>query len=68
VFATVSHSLTAGVSVAAGILVVIYPLIDVAVSLIAARSQRGSARRSLLAGAATMPLPPPVWPWPRRGA
>jgi uncharacterized membrane protein HdeD (DUF308 family) len=52
VFAAVADSLTAGVTVAAGILVVIYPLIDVAASLIDARSQRGSARRPLLAGAA----------------
>ena len=35
---------------AAGILLVIYPLIDVAASLIDARSQRSSARRPLLAG------------------
>jgi uncharacterized membrane protein HdeD (DUF308 family) len=53
VFAAVSDSLTTGVTVAAGILVVIYPLIDVAASLIDARSQRGSARSLLLAGAAT---------------
>jgi uncharacterized membrane protein HdeD (DUF308 family) len=53
VFAAVSDSLTTGVTVAAGILVVLYPLIDVAASLIDARSQRGSARRLLLAGAAT---------------
>ncbi len=52
VFAAVPDSLTTGVTVAAGILVVIYPLIDVAASLIDARSQRGSARRLLLAGAA----------------
>ena len=52
VFAAVSDSVTTGVTVAAGILVVIYPLIDVAASLIDARSQRGSARRLLLAGAA----------------
>ena len=51
VFAAVSDSLTTGVTVAAGILVVIYPLIDVAASLIDAGSQRGSARRLLLAGA-----------------
>ena len=51
VFAAVSDSLTTGVTIAAGILVVIYPLIDVAASLIDARSQRGSAR-VLLAGAA----------------
>jgi uncharacterized membrane protein HdeD (DUF308 family) len=52
VFVAVSDSLTTGVTVAAGILVVIYPLIDVAASLIDARSQHGSARRLLLAGAA----------------
>jgi uncharacterized membrane protein HdeD (DUF308 family) len=52
VFAVVADSLTTGVTVAAGILVVIYPLIDVAGSLIDARSQQGSARRLLLAGAA----------------
>ena len=52
VFAAVSDSLTTGVTVAAAILVVIYPLIDVAASLIDARRQRGSARRLLLAGAA----------------
>jgi uncharacterized membrane protein HdeD (DUF308 family) len=52
-FAAVSDSLTTGVTVAAGILVVIYPLIDVLASLIDARSERGSARRVLLAGAAT---------------
>jgi uncharacterized membrane protein HdeD (DUF308 family) len=48
VFAAVSDSLT----VAAGILVVLYPLLDVGASLIDARSQRGPARRGLLAGAA----------------
>jgi uncharacterized membrane protein HdeD (DUF308 family) len=53
VFAAVSDSLTTGVTVGAGILVVIYPLIDVVASLIDARSERGSARRVLLAGAAT---------------
>jgi uncharacterized membrane protein HdeD (DUF308 family) len=52
VFAAVSDSLTTGVTVAAGILVVIYPLIDVVASLIDARGQRGSARRVLLGGAA----------------
>jgi uncharacterized membrane protein HdeD (DUF308 family) len=52
VFAAVSDSLTTGVTVAAAILVVLYPLIDVAASLIDARSQRGPARRVLLAGAA----------------
>jgi uncharacterized membrane protein HdeD (DUF308 family) len=52
VFAAVSDSLTTGVTLAAGTLLVIYPLIDVAASLIDARSQHGSARRLLLAGAA----------------
>jgi uncharacterized membrane protein HdeD (DUF308 family) len=52
-FAAVSDSVTTGVTVAAGILVVIYPLIDVAASLIDAQTQRGSARQVLLAGAAT---------------
>lgn len=53
VFVAVADSLTTGVTVAAGILVVIYPLIDVVASLIDARSERGSARQVLLAGAAT---------------
>ena len=48
VFATVADSLTLG----AGVLLVLYPLIDVVASLIDARSQHGSARRLLLAGAA----------------
>ena len=52
VFTAVSDSVTTDVTVAAGILVVIYPLIDVAASLIDARSQHGSARRLLLGGAA----------------
>jgi uncharacterized membrane protein HdeD (DUF308 family) len=52
VFVAVSDSVTTGVTVAAGVLVVLYPLIDVAGSLVDARSQRGSARRLLLAGAA----------------
>ena len=51
-FAAASDSVTTGVTVAAGILVVIYPLIDVAASLIDARTQHGPARRPLLAGAA----------------
>jgi uncharacterized membrane protein HdeD (DUF308 family) len=51
-FAAVADSLTTGVTVAAGILIVIYPLIDVAASLLDARSQHGPARRPLLAGAA----------------
>ena len=48
-FVAVSRSLTAG----AGILLVLYPLIDAVASLIDARTQRGSARRPLLANAAT---------------
>src|SRR4029450_12303815 len=52
VFAAVSHSLTTGVTVGAGVLLVLYPLIDVIASLIDARPQRGSARRLLLPTAA----------------
>jgi uncharacterized membrane protein HdeD (DUF308 family) len=55
-FAAVSDSLTTDVTVAAGILVVIYPLIDLVASLVDARNQRGSARRLLLAGAAVSAL------------
>jgi uncharacterized membrane protein HdeD (DUF308 family) len=51
VFAAASHSLTTGVTVGAGILLVIYPLIDAVASLIDARTQRGSARQLLLANA-----------------
>jgi uncharacterized membrane protein HdeD (DUF308 family) len=53
VFAAASDSLTTGVTVGVGILLVIYPLIDVVASLIDARGQTGSARQILLAGAAT---------------
>jgi uncharacterized membrane protein HdeD (DUF308 family) len=52
VFAAASHSLTTTVTVGAGVLLVIYPLIDVVASLIDARSHHGSARQLLLAGAA----------------
>src|SRR5262245_6580409 len=52
VFAAVSDSVPTDVTVAAGLLVVIDPLIDLAASVIDARSQHGSARRLLLAGAA----------------
>jgi uncharacterized membrane protein HdeD (DUF308 family) len=52
-FAAVADSVTTAVSVAAGVLLVVYPLIDVVASLIDARTQRGSARQILLAGAAT---------------
>ena len=53
VFAAVADSVTTGVTVGAGILLVVYPLIDVIASLFDARSQRGSARRVLLTNAAT---------------
>src|ERR1700761_8257253 len=52
VFAAASHSVTTGVSVGAGVLLVLYPLIDVVGSVIDARGQRGSARRLLLVDAA----------------
>ena len=52
VFATVADSLTTGVTVGAGVLLVFYPLIDVVASLIDARGQDGSARQLLLVGAA----------------
>ena len=45
-FAAAADSLTTEVTVAAAVLVVLYPLID-------ARTQHGSARQILLAGAAT---------------
>ena len=48
VFVAASHSLTVG----AGVLLVVYPLIDVVGSLIDARTQSGSARKLLLADAA----------------
>src|SRR5262245_9713662 len=52
-FAAVADSRTGGVTAAAGILVVLYPLIDAVASLLDARTARGSDRRSLLASAAT---------------
>jgi hypothetical protein len=52
VFAAVSHSVTTGVTVGAGVLLVLYPLIDAIASVIDARTQHGSARRLLLANAA----------------
>jgi uncharacterized membrane protein HdeD (DUF308 family) len=51
-FTVVASASTTGVTLAAGVLLVLYPLIDVAASLIDARSQHGPARRLLLAGAA----------------
>jgi uncharacterized membrane protein HdeD (DUF308 family) len=52
VFAAVSDPLTTDVTVGAGILLVVYPLIDAVASLLDARTQHGSARRVLLANAA----------------
>ena len=52
VFAAVSDSLTTDVTVGAGVLIVLYPLIDAIASVIDARTQRGSARRLLLGDAA----------------
>jgi uncharacterized membrane protein HdeD (DUF308 family) len=51
VFTAVSGSLTTSVTIAAGILLVLYPLIDAVATLIDARSQHGSARRLLLVNA-----------------
>jgi uncharacterized membrane protein HdeD (DUF308 family) len=51
-FAAVSDSVTIDVTVAAGILLVVYPLIDAVASLIDARTQQGPARRPLLGDAA----------------
>ena len=44
VFATVAGSVTTTVPVGVGILLVLYPLIDVAGSLLDARAQHGRAR------------------------
>jgi uncharacterized membrane protein HdeD (DUF308 family) len=51
VFVAVAGSLTTDVTVAAGVLLVIYPLIDAVATLIDARSQHGSARQWLLINA-----------------
>jgi uncharacterized membrane protein HdeD (DUF308 family) len=51
-FAAAAASLTTSVTLGAGILLVLYPLIDAVASLIDARRQHGSARRVLLAGGA----------------
>jgi uncharacterized membrane protein HdeD (DUF308 family) len=53
VFAAVAASLTTNVTVVAGILLVLYPLIDAVATLIDARSQQGSARQWLLINAGT---------------
>jgi uncharacterized membrane protein HdeD (DUF308 family) len=52
VFFAASDSLQTDVTVGVGILLVLYPLIDMIASLIDARNQTGSARRLLLADAA----------------
>ena len=51
VFAALANSLTTGVTIGAGVLLVLYPLSDAAASLIDARSQQGSGRQLLLANA-----------------
>jgi hypothetical protein len=53
VFAVVAASLRTDVTVVAGILLVLYPLIDAAATLLDARSQHGSARQWLLVNAGT---------------
>jgi uncharacterized membrane protein HdeD (DUF308 family) len=52
VFAMVARSLRTDVTVGAGVLLVIYPLIDLVATLLDARSQHGSARQLLLVNAA----------------
>jgi uncharacterized membrane protein HdeD (DUF308 family) len=51
VFAVATKSVTTGVAAGAGVLLVLYPLIDVVGCLIDARSQHGSARQLLQANA-----------------
>jgi uncharacterized membrane protein HdeD (DUF308 family) len=51
VFAVLANSLTTSVTVVAGVLLVLYPLIDAVATLIDARSQHGSARQWLLVNA-----------------
>jgi uncharacterized membrane protein HdeD (DUF308 family) len=52
-FAAAASGLTTSVTLGAGILLVLYPLIDAVASLIDGRVQQGSARRLLLRNAAT---------------
>jgi uncharacterized membrane protein HdeD (DUF308 family) len=52
IFAAASNSLMTDVTVGVGVLLVLYPLIDVVASVTDARSQHGSARRLLLIDAA----------------
>jgi uncharacterized membrane protein HdeD (DUF308 family) len=51
VFVVVAASVTTSVTVVAGVLLVLYPLIDAVATLIDARSQHGSARQWLLINA-----------------
>jgi uncharacterized membrane protein HdeD (DUF308 family) len=51
-FAIVANDLRTGLTVGAGILLVIYPLIDLVASLVDAQGQHGSARQLLLVNAA----------------
>jgi uncharacterized membrane protein HdeD (DUF308 family) len=53
VFTAVANSLTTEVTVVAGVLLVLYPLIDAVATLIDARTQQGSARQLLLVNAVT---------------
>ena len=53
IFATVANSLTAGVTLGAGILLIAYPLIDAVASALDARTQRGTAQRLLLINTGT---------------
>jgi uncharacterized membrane protein HdeD (DUF308 family) len=52
-FAAVAGSLTTGVTVGAGVLLVLYPLIDVVGSSLDARSEHGAGRGVLLTNAVT---------------
>jgi hypothetical protein len=52
IFAAASRSLTTAVTVGVGVLLVLYPLIDMVASVIDARHQHGSGRQLLLIDAA----------------
>ena len=56
VFVAAADDVTTDVSVGAGVLLVIYPLIDMVASLVDARRQHGSARQPLLINAAVSAL------------
>jgi uncharacterized membrane protein HdeD (DUF308 family) len=53
IFTVVVNSLTTDVTVVAGVLLIMYPLIDAVATLIDARTQHGSARQLLLLNAGT---------------